>query len=131
MIEADEWTRLFLEHFVEKHDFNRARIEDFIVSIQADVSESCVAQYQKFQRLDMEASKYVESVICMRTGFTGEPPYVGWQGLGLALTEALDQRDYLLESVKYAIKLLRLSNSVAAEDFLQRVVLQVEQGKKN
>jgi hypothetical protein len=44
---------------------------------------------------DQKAGKYVESVICMRTGFTGDEPYVGWKGLGLALTEALDERDAL------------------------------------
>lgn len=54
------------------------------------------------QRIDLlekcgsEASKYVESVIAMRTGFTGNPPYVGWKGLGLALNEALNERDGLL-----------------------------------
>lgn len=37
-----------------------------------------------------EASNFVESVIVMRTHFTGEPPYVGWEGLGLALEETLD-----------------------------------------
>lgn len=42
-----------------------------------------------------EAAHHVESVICMRTRFTGDPPYVGWKGLGLALTEALDERDRL------------------------------------
>lgn len=47
------------------------------------------------RRLEREAATYVESVICMRTNFDGEPPYVGWRGLGLALNEALDQRDKL------------------------------------
>ena len=45
--------------------------------------------------LDREAAEYVEFVICMRTHFTGDPPYVGWKGLGLALDEALDERDRL------------------------------------
>lgn len=47
------------------------------------------------RRMDREAATYVESVICMRTYFDGDPPYVGWKGLGLALTEALDERDTL------------------------------------
>jgi hypothetical protein len=47
------------------------------------------------QRLDKEAAEYVEAVICMRTAFTGDEPYVGWKGLGLALNEALDERDAL------------------------------------
>lgn len=41
--------------------------------------------------LECEAANYVESVICLRTHFTGEPPYVGWEGLGLALNETLDE----------------------------------------
>ena len=44
------------------------------------------------------ASVYVETPIVMRTNFSGEPPYVGWKGLGLALTEALDERAALLKS---------------------------------
>lgn len=47
----------------------------------------------RLRQLDREAATHVESVICMRTHFTGEPPYVGWKGLGLALNEALDQKD--------------------------------------
>lgn len=45
------------------------------------------------KRLDTEAANHVESVICMRTHFSGDPPYVGWKGLGLALNEALNERD--------------------------------------
>lgn len=48
-------------------------------------------------RLDREAATHVESVIVMRTGFTGQPPYVGWEGLGRTLSEALDHRDQLIE----------------------------------
>lgn len=46
-------------------------------------------------KMDREAATHVEIVICMRTDFTGDPPYVGWKGLGLALKEALDERDSL------------------------------------
>lgn len=53
------------------------------------------ARIGELERMDREAASHVESVICMRTHFTGEPPYVGWKGLGLALTEALDERDNL------------------------------------
>jgi len=45
------------------------------------------------QRLDYEAAKYVETPIIMRTGFTGDQPYVGWKGLGQAMEEAFDERD--------------------------------------
>lgn len=55
---------------------------------------------ERLRKLDSEASEYVESVICMRTHFTGEPPYVGWKGLGLALNEVLDDRKRLREPVK-------------------------------
>ena len=53
------------------------------------------AENERLRRLDAQAATYVETVICMRTHFTGEPPYVGWKGLGLALREALDERDRL------------------------------------
>jgi hypothetical protein len=45
-------------------------------------------------RLDAESSA-VEATIVLRTNFTGTGPYVGWKGLGLALREALDERDHL------------------------------------
>ena len=48
---------------------------------------------ENYRKLDREAASYVETVIAMRTNFTGDPPYVGWKGLGLALREALDERD--------------------------------------
>lgn len=51
---------------------------------------------ETLERLDREAATHVEAVIAMRTRFTGMPPYVGWKGLGLALKEALDERDMLL-----------------------------------
>jgi len=50
---------------------------------------------ERLETLDAEAATYVETVICTRTGFTGDHPYVGWYGLGLALNEALDERDRL------------------------------------
>lgn len=45
------------------------------------------------ERMDMEAATYVESVLVLRSRFTGEAPYVGWEGLGLALKQELDDRD--------------------------------------
>ena len=45
------------------------------------------------EKLDREAATHVESLICLRTDFTGEPPHVGWKGLGLALKEHLDKQD--------------------------------------
>lgn len=62
----------------------------------AKVLRALVAERDVLRLMDAEAATHVESVICMRTDFTGDPPYVGWKGLGLALTEALDVRDRLL-----------------------------------
>lgn len=59
---------------------------------------------KKLWRLDREAATYVESVIAMRTHFTGEPPYVGWKGLGLALTETLDRLDPSDEQIEKEFK---------------------------
>src|SRR5690606_24667877 len=53
------------------------------------------AENDRLRPLDAQAAPYVETGICMRTHITGEPPYVGWKGLGLALREALDERDRL------------------------------------
>lgn len=61
----------------------------------AKALESIADERDTLRRLDREAATYVESFICMRTDFDGEPPYVGWKGLGLALSEALDERDRL------------------------------------
>jgi hypothetical protein len=61
---------------------------------------SLEAERDKWRALEKEAATYVETVICCRTGFTGEPPHVGWKGLGLALTEALDERDRLREALR-------------------------------
>ncbi len=61
----------------------------------ATVVAEASARIETLERLDREAGTYVESVICMRTDFTGDPPYVGWKGLGLALNEAMDELDRL------------------------------------
>ena len=67
------------------------------------------AERDALRKLDSEAATHVESVIVMRTGFTGDPPYVGWKGLGLALTEALDERDARGAELAEAVELLKLS----------------------
>lgn len=61
----------------------------------ADLMRQAADALDRLSRLDRESATYVESVIVMRTGFTGDPPYVGWKGLGLALNEALDELDQL------------------------------------
>jgi len=46
----------------------------------------------RWRKLATDAAKYVESVICLRSNrFTGNQPYVGWKGLGLALREDYDE----------------------------------------
>jgi len=50
---------------------------------------------EQFRKLEAQAAHHVEVPIIGRTHFTGEPPYVGWKGLGLALTETLDELDNL------------------------------------
>ena len=52
------------------------------------------AWIEVLERLDREAATHVESLICLRSKrFTGEPPYVGWKGLGLALSQDYDELD--------------------------------------
>lgn len=77
-----------------------ARYEHADLSIgdeAADEIELLRRHVERLRKRDMEAAEHVEEPICMRTHFTGEPPYVGWKGLGLALREALDERDRLRE----------------------------------
>lgn len=81
-----------LRHDIERHQKIAAEL--------ATENEKLREKEERFQKLDAEAANYVETVICMRTHFTGEPPYVGWQGLGLALREALDERDRLREAAE-------------------------------
>lgn len=63
-----------------------------ILSLIAALKEAW-AEIERFKQQDSAAATHVESLICMRTHFTGDPPYVGWKGLGLALKEHLDAQD--------------------------------------
>ncbi len=57
----------------------------------ADLLTSQAARIAELESIDREAASHVESIICMRSKhFTGESPYVGWKGLGLALTHDYD-----------------------------------------
>jgi hypothetical protein len=71
-----------------------------LAALTLDDANSLFDIAKRFFELDCQAASQVESVICMRTGFTGEPPYVGWRGLGLALTEAFDARDQLADAIR-------------------------------
>jgi hypothetical protein len=66
-----------------------------LCTLESEDVERLLKIAQTFFRLEREAARHVGSIICMRTHFTGDLPYVGWEGLGLALTEALDELDAL------------------------------------
>jgi len=55
----------------------------------------------RWRRLTAEAANHVESTLCLRTHFRGDPSYVGWKGLGLALQEALDARDIMRAALEH------------------------------
>lgn len=66
----------------------------------ADYLSRLDSERKRLRQLDKEAATYVESVICLRTDFTGETEETsGWKGLGAALTDALDERDALRAEV--------------------------------
>lgn len=71
------------------------------VLVNADDLQTLIALVRHWHGLETEAAKYVESVICLRShAFTGEPPYVGWEGLGLALRADYDELEALRQQVK-------------------------------
>lgn len=60
---------------------------------------------------------HLETPIVMRTGFTGDEPYAGWKGLGQALREALDERDFLRQLCEQQQETInRLLSRSAEED---------------
>ncbi len=75
--------------------------DEKIARLQRELN-TAVKRVKRLEKLDREAATHVESLICMRTGFTGNPPYVGWKGLGLALKEKLDQLQSELAALKKA-----------------------------
>jgi hypothetical protein len=66
--------------------------------------DEALADRDKWRDLEREAAHYCEIPIAMRTNFTGDPPYVGWKGLGLAMTQAFDERDEALAALKHTVK---------------------------
>jgi len=81
----------FRENDKLRAEVERLRREE--AEIYGEARREFAAEIARLRARDREAAEYVESVICMRTHFTGNPPYVGWKGLGLALSEVLDRRD--------------------------------------
>lgn len=73
----------------------RAAAHPLKVQALLDALDAAEKDAQKWRRLEGEAAKYCEIPIAMRTDFTGDPPYVGWKGLGLAMEQAFDERDTL------------------------------------
>ena len=69
------------------------------------------ARIEALEKLDREAATHVESLICMKTHFTGDPPYIGWRGLGLALREHLERQASRIEVLEAEVAELK-SNSI-------------------
>ena len=67
---------------------------------QKQLADAKTERIEELEDLDRQAASYVESVIALRTHFTGDPPYVGWEGLGLALNETLDILDMFKKSLE-------------------------------
>lgn len=72
--------------------------EEYCQATYPDVDiKSLKNDVKRLQKLDSQAATHVESQIVMLDRFTGESPYVGWEGLGLALREELDEKRELQE----------------------------------
>lgn len=76
--------------------------------------DEALADRDKWRSLEREASHYCEIPIALRTNFTGDPPYVGWEGLGLAMTQAFDERDEFLERERKAVAAAAVLGEVRA-----------------
>lgn len=82
-----EITRLNHQH---ANDEAANRMLSDVCARQSMEIDALTADRDHWKGLETEAANYVEIPLVLRTHFTGEPPYVGWEGLGLALTETLD-----------------------------------------
>jgi hypothetical protein len=95
-----------------------------VASEAADELTRLTAEVEKWKQLDREAATYVESVICLMSNrFTGNPPYVGWKGLGLALKEDYDELARLTAEVeRLTAENVRLGQwDVAADERIQLI----------
>ena len=78
------------DHFIKRMDDLASGVGDAIVD--AEDLQTLIAIARHWRRLETEAARHVETVICLRSHhFTGDPPYVGWEGLGRALKEDYDE----------------------------------------
>ena len=64
--------------------------EGFDAEGVADILEGLAASRDRLAKLDVEAATHVEGVVAMWDRFTGEPPYIGWKGIGLAIIEEIE-----------------------------------------
>jgi hypothetical protein len=85
MMYKGEQLKKILKHYATTH-------LGFVIR---NVCASALRRIEQLEKMDTDAANYVECPIVMRTKFTGDAPYVGWKGLGLALSEALDELDAL------------------------------------
>ena len=93
--------------------------------IRSDLYEAAQARIKKLEQLDSEAATHVESQIAMFKRFTGEPPYVGWRGLGLALKEELEAKDEHIKALESQLALAK----IASEPLFSRRQLEDENAK--
>jgi hypothetical protein len=103
-------------------NYNAGRASQEVIAAAAEITR-LRARVEALEKRDSEAATHVESVIAMRTGFTGDMPYVGWKGLGLALNEALDARD----AAEAQVAALTAQLATAREDALQSVLDNIRQ----
>ena len=90
----------YLKTFPRKRDLPDALRQLAGTDHTSAIMRAAADRIEELERMDREAAEYVETQICTRTRFTGNHPYVGWKGLGLALTEALDERDQLRKQLR-------------------------------
>ena len=83
----------------------------------------------KWQALEKEAAMYVEGVICVRSAhFTGKEPYVGWLGLGKALTKDYDDMKRMREALKKVLSVQPIKGDEGSTDIiaLAKALLEID-----
>lgn len=77
-------------------------------TLQSDDLLLLIAIARHWRKLETEAARHVESVICMLSRrFSGEPPYTGWEGLGLALKEDYAELSALRDAATDTIEMIK------------------------
>lgn len=84
----------------QPHQWTQYDLAQFFIQAEDEI-ERLREEVAKWKIMDASAATHVESVICTRSAhFTGEEPYVGWKGLGLALKQDYDEIDRLREALR-------------------------------